>query len=60
MSGKAALGRGLEALIPGSDIGSFSGGSYRILPLDRITANPMQPRRKFGEKGLLDLAEPDP
>jgi len=57
MSGKVALGRGLEALIPGSDKGSFSGGSYRLLPLDKITANPMQPRRKFEEKGLMDLAE---
>jgi ParB family chromosome partitioning protein len=46
------LGRGLEALIPAPE-GAESG---RQLPLDRIVANPHQPRARFEEDELGDLA----
>jgi len=57
MSGKVVLGRGLEALIPkiekkeGKTVGAF-----RDLPIEAIVPNPMQPRRRFDQKGLEDLA----
>jgi ParB family chromosome partitioning protein len=47
------LGRGLEALIPPPE--GADGG--RQLPLDRIVANPHQPRARFEEDELGDLAD---
>jgi ParB family chromosome partitioning protein len=46
------LGRGLEALIPPPS-GAEEG---RVIPLDRIVANPHQPRARFEEDELGDLA----
>lgn len=46
------LGRGLEALIP-PPAGSEDG---RQIPLDRIVANPHQPRARFEGAELTDLA----
>jgi ParB family chromosome partitioning protein len=59
MSGKVVLGRGLEALIPGSEDkkNRVEGGQYRKLALDRIKPNPMQPRIDFDEAALAELAE---
>jgi ParB family transcriptional regulator, chromosome partitioning protein len=57
MSGKVVLGRGLEALIPTQSDITVQSGAFRNIPLDMIIANPMQPRRKFEETSLLELAE---
>jgi ParB family chromosome partitioning protein len=46
------LGRGLDALIPQPN--GAEGG--RQIPLDRILANPHQPRARFEEEELGDLA----
>lgn len=59
---RKALGRGLEALIPGANSstttieapGTPSG--TRLLPIDEIGPNPFQPRTRFDDEGLRDLA----
>ena len=52
---KPALGKGLSALIPSSrDEGPKSG--LMTIPLERLDANPRQPRRRFDEDGLDELA----
>jgi ParB family chromosome partitioning protein len=58
MSKKKALGRGLSALIDGAD--DFSekeiGSSVNEIEISKITANPFQPRTKFDEEALNELA----
>ncbi|HCB34966.1 MAG TPA: chromosome partitioning protein ParB [Acidimicrobiaceae bacterium] len=49
-STKRGLGRGLGALIPGADT------TYRELLVDRIRANPRQPRQRFDPESLAALA----
>lgn len=46
------LGRGLEALIPPPS----DAGDARQIPIDRILANPHQPRARFGDQDLAELA----
>ncbi len=53
MSEKRRLGRGLGALIP--EVMAGSGETNEIL-LDRIKANPYQPRREFDDDKLQELA----
>ena len=58
MAKRNALGRGLGALIDDADqrqVGSSS--SINDIPLDKIEANPFQPRTKFDEATLQELAE---
>ncbi len=57
MSGKVVLGRGLEALIPKIEPESTDDSTYRTIALDIIVPNPVQPRRRFDEESLKDLAE---
>jgi ParB family transcriptional regulator, chromosome partitioning protein len=57
---KSALGRGLEALIPNKDISALSHSvslKERIvhLPLEKIAANPVQPRENFDRAKLEEL-----
>jgi len=51
MSARKPLGRGLAALIPGRD------ESLRTLPLAQLRPNRWQPRERFEEAGLEELAE---
>lgn len=52
---KAGLGRGLEALIPtGPDAGDQT--TYQEVPVDGIKPNPDQPRSRFDEDALAELA----
>lgn len=51
---KRGLGRGLDALIAGSD--GFEGKEVREIPLLEIEANPDQPRKEFAEDELQELA----
>lgn len=55
MSRKPALGRGLSALIPTAKPGRES-GAPRTLPLALLDANRRQPRRKFDDEGITELA----
>ncbi|MDH4155851.1 MAG: ParB/RepB/Spo0J family partition protein [candidate division Zixibacteria bacterium] len=54
---KVVLGKGLGALIP-SEAGKAAGEKrLRMVSLDGIAPNPMQPRRDFDEASLIELAE---
>jgi ParB family chromosome partitioning protein len=53
---KVVLGKGLGALIPGDDK-KLREKKYRIVPLDQIAPNPMQPRHEFDEESLKQLAQ---
>ena len=56
---KRGLGRGLDALLPSSPSLAEAGSesrSLREVPVDSITPNPRQPRSRFDEEGLQDLA----
>ncbi len=54
---KTVLGKGLSALIPGEQDSSVDEVHYRVIPLDRIAPNPMQPRQRFDEVALAELTE---
>lgn len=54
---KVVLGKGLDALIPVEAADRRSENRYRMVPLDRIAPNPMQPRHNFDEDSLAQLAE---
>ena len=61
MARKSGLGKGLEALIPGGVSGSefqpenISGG-ITYLPVDNVQPNPHQPRSRFDNDELAELA----
>jgi len=54
-----ALGKGLEALIPGATTETIDGNraGTKEIPIGRIAANPFQPRSRFDEASLKELAE---
>ena len=58
MSKKKALGRGLSALIDGADEYSEKeiGSPVNEIEISKISANPFQPRTKFDEEALNELA----
>ena len=51
-----ALGRGLDSLISMDDVPASGSSAINEIPLDRISANPDQPRRSFDEEALDELA----
>lgn len=51
-----ALGRGLDSLISMDDVPARGSSAINEIPLDRITANPDQPRRTFDDEALEELA----
>ncbi len=53
----AALGRGLDALISTGAVRAEGSSTINEIPLDRIEANPNQPRRDFSSETLGELAE---
>ncbi len=56
-SGKsAALGRGLDALISTNDVSTQGSSTINEVPIDKIEANPNQPRREFDQAALEELA----
>ncbi|MDR2760062.1 MAG: ParB/RepB/Spo0J family partition protein, partial [Spirochaetaceae bacterium] len=59
MPSKFGLGKGLDALIPqGEELPEFPTGKGEIfLPLDKLRANPNQPRKTFEEENLRELAD---
>lgn len=52
-----ALGRGLDALISTGDVHTGGSSSITEVALDKIKANPNQPRREFDAAALEELAE---
>lgn len=54
---KAALGRGLDALISTEFVRTGGSSSINEVPLSQINANPGQPRRDFDEEKLQELAD---
>lgn len=52
---KSGLGRGLEALIPTEVSGGATG--YARIAVDQIRANPDQPRSRFDDDSLAELAK---
>lgn len=57
---RKALGRGLDALIPGGDRGSGgaeAGARLAEIEIERIRPNPQQPREQFDEEALTAIAE---
>ena len=58
MTKKSVLGRGLGALIDNSDeiMGKRTSASILEIDVDKIEANPWQPRSKFDEEKLNELA----
>jgi ParB family chromosome partitioning protein len=62
MAKKVGLGRGLDALIqekkvtsPATDVPTLDRGGVTKIPLQKIKANPLQPRRTFREEALNEL-----
>lgn len=55
MNKKIGLGKGLGALLPGSEAPSLSG--LTEVPVRAIAPNPHQPRMQFDEQALRELAE---
>lgn len=55
------LGRGLGSILPDIDIDAAKGGSVAAtiseIALDKIVANPYQPRKEFDEEALDELAQ---
>ncbi|MFW5826961.1 MAG: ParB/RepB/Spo0J family partition protein, partial [Alkalispirochaeta sp.] len=59
MSKQRRLGKGIDALLQGRDITQLDSGdinSVVSVPLDRIRANPDQPRKSFAPEALEELA----
>src|SRR5512144_2137954 len=56
---RVALGKGLEALIPGATTDTIdpSRATTREVPVERIGPNPFQPRSRFDETSLKELAD---
>jgi ParB family transcriptional regulator, chromosome partitioning protein len=49
------MGRGLAAILPRT--AKEEGGGLRELPVDIVKANPRQPRRRFDDEALAELAQ---
>src|SRR4051812_34732083 len=52
---RAALGRGLAALIPGATPATPTPAGLRSLPIERVQPNRTQPRKHFEPEALADL-----
>lgn len=54
---KPRLGRGLDALLSGTPNGSPSSPPANQVPVERIAHNPFQPRKRFDQDELKQLAD---
>ena len=52
-----ALGRGLDALISNEDVTTQGSSSINEIAIDKIVANPNQPRREMDEEALQELSQ---
>lgn len=53
---KSVLGRGIEALLEGASDEKRIVGKTAFIPVDKVLANPYQPRTEFDEESLQELA----
>ena len=53
------LGRGLGSILPDIDLETVKPGvdTISMVPLDKVTSNPYQPRKEFDEAALEELAQ---
>ncbi len=56
MKAHTGLGRGLDALIDTTHVDANGSSSISEIALDKISANPLQPRQNFDEEALDELA----
>ncbi len=56
MAKRNALGRGLGALIDGADDVQEKSSSINEIPIEKIEANPFQPRTTFDDEALKELS----
>ncbi len=56
MARRTGLGKGLETLIPRGPATAAPSEGFAIVPIDRISPNPQQPRKAFDTEGLASLA----
>ncbi len=56
MTKARGLGKGLESLLPSMDFGGPGAGDFFLCPVEAIDPNPYQPRRRFEEEPLAELA----
>lgn len=57
MNKRSALGKGLNALLPGDDERRETGArDYFLCPIEAITPNPYQPRKEMDDGALSELA----
>ncbi len=56
MTRRTGLGKGLETLIPRGPAAAAPSEGYAIVPINRISPNPQQPREIFDTEGLASLA----
>ena len=56
MSKKSGLGKGLDALLPAAE-SSLPESGIRQIPTTQIRPNPRQPREKFDQEELKELAD---
>lgn len=56
MAKRKALGKGLSALIPDVDNNEKVGTEYFKCPIESIEPNPLQPRQKFEDRAIEELA----
>ena len=59
---RSGLGKGLAALLPPENVGTMgetptTGAYLREVPVGNISPNPNQPRGRFDEEGLVELAQ---
>lgn len=52
-----ALGKGLDALFSAEDVHTQGSSSINEIPINRIFANPNQPRHEMDEEALKDLSQ---
>jgi len=57
MAKKGGLGRGLEALIPGSETTQAPENNANLVPVTKIVPNPHQPRYQLVEEDLKELSD---
>jgi ParB family chromosome partitioning protein len=55
--GRRALGKGLGALIPGAGKRSTAGRDYFMCPVDRISQQEDQPRKRYDKRALQQLVQ---
>ncbi|MCD6309410.1 MAG: ParB/RepB/Spo0J family partition protein [Candidatus Eremiobacteraeota bacterium] len=53
---RKALGKGLSALIPETSV-KLPEGALQQLPIDKISPNPLQPRKNFHDSTMAELAD---